>query len=168
MFRGEYEGMSRIYETVPDFAPRPVAWGECEDSEDEFFFLSEYIEMTQGEVPDPAQFCLQVAKLHEKGTSLNGKFGFPLPTWNGNIPQDNTWEDTWEVFFFKGLRHMLKLDVEKNGEQPELIEVIQPIFDTVIPRLLRPLEQGPNPIQPALLHGDLWYDILIFAQHHDA
>ncbi|TQS31752.1 hypothetical protein Golomagni_07957, partial [Golovinomyces magnicellulatus] len=157
MFHGEYEGMSKIHETVPDFAPRPVAWGKCDNSPNKFFFLSEYIKMTQQNLADPRKFCSSLAHLHKNATSPNGMFGFPMTTCNGNIPQDNTWQESWETFFANGLRHMLQLDIEKNGQQSDLVVAIQPIFETVIPRLLRPLQQGPNPIRPSLLHGDLWY-----------
>lgn len=158
MFQGEFEGMSVIYNTVPDFAPKPIAWGQCQNDTTMFFFLSEYIEMSQGgQVPECESFCAKVAELHKNSPSPTGKFGFPVVTCNGNIPQANDWEASWEVFFTKGLRHMLALDIAKNGDQPELVKAIQPVFDKVIPRLLRPLEQSSTPIRPVLVHGDLWY-----------
>ncbi|XWX01088.1 hypothetical protein V2A60_009113 [Cordyceps javanica] len=94
--------------------------------------------------------------MHQESVSPTGQFGFHVTTCNGNIPQDNTWNDSWQVFFSNGLRHMLALDLQANGDQPELIEAIQPIFDCVIPRLLGPLEQGSGRIRPVLVHGDLW------------
>ncbi|OAA76450.1 Fructosamine/Ketosamine-3-kinase [Akanthomyces lecanii RCEF 1005] len=157
MFQGEFEGMSAINQTMPDFSPKPIAWGRCKDTADLFFFLSTFVEMTEGDLPDPKEFCANLAKMHRESVSPTGQFGFHVTTCNGNIPQNNTWNPSWEVFFSDGLRHMLALDLKANGEQPELVEAMQPIFDHVIPRLLRPLEQGPNRIRPALVHGDLWF-----------
>ncbi len=156
MFQGEFEGMSAINKTMPDFSPKPIAWGRCKETEDLFFFLSTFVEMTEGDLPDPKEFCANLVKMHRESVSPTGQFGFHVTTCNGNIPQDNTWNDSWEAFFSDGLRYMLALDVQANGEQPELIEAMQPIFDRVIPRLLKPLEQGPDRIRPALIHGDLW------------
>jgi protein-ribulosamine 3-kinase len=156
MLRGEYEGMRAIYNTVPTFAPEPIAWGEYKDTLGTYFFICEFIDMDEGDLPDPAEFCSKLAELHRKSTSPNGKFGFHVVTCNGTTPQKVDWEDSWEVFFANGLRHMLELDIAVNGEQPELTDAITPVFDRVIPRLLRPLQQGENPIRPALLHGDMW------------
>ncbi|OAQ71761.1 fructosamine kinase [Purpureocillium lilacinum] len=157
MFRGEFEGMTAIYKTAPTFAPEPIAWGSCRDATGVYFFLSDFIDMADGDLPEPAAFCSQLATLHRNSVSPTGKFGFHVPTCNGNIPQRNGWWDSWEAFFADGLRCMMQLDVEVNGAQPELVEAMGPVFERVIPRLLRPLEQGPNPIRPALVHGDLWY-----------
>ncbi|KAM3447055.1 hypothetical protein MY3296_009099 [Beauveria thailandica] len=157
MFKGEFEAMSAIHQTMPDFSPKPIAWGRCTDTADLFFFLSAFVRMDQGDVPDAGKLCAKLAKMHRESVSPTGQFGFHVTTCNGNIPQNNTWNESWEVFFSNGLRHMLALDVKVNGEQPELVEAMQPIFDCVIPRLLGPLEQGPNRIRPALVHGDLWF-----------
>lgn len=155
MFRGEFEGLSIIYKTVPESAPQPIAWGQCEESPDVFFFLCEYIDMDDG-VSELSTFCDAVAKLHENAVSPNGKFGFHVVTCNGNIPQLNDWESSWEVFFSNGLKHMLKLYAEKHGERSEVVTAAQSILDVVIPRLLRPLQEGGRSIVPVLVHGDLW------------
>lgn len=156
MFRGEFESMTAINTIMPDFSPKPIAWGQCRDDSNLFFFLATFVEMLEGELPDPKEFCKNLAKLHRQSVSPTGKYGFHVTTCNGNIPQNNTWDESWERFFSNGLRHMLALDIKANGEQPELMDAIQPIFDCVIPRLLGPLEKGPNAIRPSLVHGDLW------------
>ena len=38
-----------------------------------------------------------------------------------------------------------------------LDRILPPLFDKVIPRLLRPLESNGRKILPSLVHGDLWY-----------
>ncbi|KAI0393533.1 fructosamine kinase [Xylariaceae sp. FL0594] len=157
MLRGEYEGMLAIHDTVPDFAPKPIAWGEFRDEPGTYFFICEFIEMKEGELPPVNEFCRQLAKLHRESVSPTGKFGFDVVTCNGATPQTVDWEDSWEVFFSRGLRHMLELDLKVNGPQPELVTAITPVFDVVIPRLLPPLQQGPRQIRPSLVHGDMWW-----------
>lgn len=83
-------------------------------------------------------------------------FGFDCVTYNGNLPQENTWHDSWETFFANGLRHVLRLREERGGPETELDAVLPPLFDIVIPRLLRPLESDGRRVKPSLVHGDLW------------
>ncbi len=52
---------------------------------------------------------------------------------------------------------MLALDEESQGPSEELEALCKPIFQKVIPRLLRPPETGGRQIEPCLVHGDLWY-----------
>ena len=73
------------------------------------------------------------------------------------MPQDNTWSESWETFFDKSLRHVLKVRQERAGPNVELEALIPALFEKVIPRLLRPLESNGRKIQPSLVHGDLWY-----------
>jgi protein-ribulosamine 3-kinase len=117
--------------------------------------VCEFYDFTEG-VPEPISFCEKLARLHSSHTSPEGKFGFPYVTYNGNLPQDNTWFDSWEAFFDNGLRHVLKVREERAGPNPELDALLPPLFEKVIPRLLRPLESGGRKIQPSLVHGDLW------------
>ena len=77
-------------------------------------------------------------------------------TYNGDLPQENGFTDTWEECFANGLRHMLNLNLERAGPCKELDDLKRDMFDKVIPRLLRPLETGGNTIKPSLVHGDLW------------
>ena len=157
MLEGEYEGIHAIYKMVPEFVPKPIAWGRYQNTPDTYFFVQEYIDMDASELPKAETFCSKLAALHKSSISPNRKFGFHVTTCNGSVPQRVDWEDSWEVFFAKGLRHMLELDLKVNGPQPDLMQAITPIFDRVIPRLLRPLEQGHNRIKPCLVHGDLWF-----------
>ncbi|KAI6299498.1 hypothetical protein MCOR34_009171 [Pyricularia oryzae] len=106
--------------------------------------------------PPVEEFCRMMAYLHSKSVSPNGMFGFHCPTYNGDAPQDNTWCGSWEVFFSRGLRHILNLRDERGSPDPELDAMLPELFDRVIPRLLRPLETGGRRIKPCLVHGDLW------------
>ncbi|KAI2634224.1 NADP-dependent oxidoreductase domain-containing protein [Hypomontagnella submonticulosa] len=154
--KGEYESTSAIYSITPDFIPKPIAWGTFANDPTSHFYICKFYDFTKG-VPEPASFCEKLARLHSSHTSPNGKFGFHCVTYNGNLPQDNSWSDSWEAFFANGLRHILKIREERAGANAELTALLPPLFNKVIPRLLRPLESNGRKILPSLVHGDLWY-----------
>ena len=156
MVHGEFESMKEIYKVAPDFVPKPVAWGTYESSPNTSFFLCEFRYMTD-ETRDPVQLAVSLSKLHQNSTSPNGKFGFGTTTYAGNLPQLVEWENSWEKFFAKSLRHALDLEIQAKGRDPELEALIQPLFDKVIPRLLGPLESDGRKVKPSLVHGDLWH-----------
>jgi fructosamine-3-kinase len=154
--KGEYEATSAIYAIIPDFCPKPIAWGSLKDYQDAHFYLCEFYDFTEG-VPKPNNFCKKLARLHWSHSSPDGKFGFHCTTYNGDLPQDNTWCDSWETFFANGLRHVLKIREERAGPNAGLDALLPALFEKVIPRLLRPPESNGRKIQPSLIHGDLWY-----------
>ncbi|KAK2881769.1 hypothetical protein FQN49_000436 [Arthroderma sp. PD_2] len=161
MVQSEFESMKAIYNVSPSFVPKPIAWGTYQSIPDTHFFLGEFRVMEDDTVPSPrigeGEFVTRLAKLHRDSQSPNGKFGFHLPTYSGNLPQMTEWEDSWEVFFAKNLRWALKLELDVHGPDPEFDTLVPIIFDKVIPRLLRPLESEGRSVKPSLVHGDLWY-----------
>lgn len=156
MVYGEYESMKAIYNVAPNFAPKPIAWGTYQDCPDTHFFLCEYRDMA-ADMPDPDKFAARLAALHNNSASPTGKFGFHVVTHNGNLPQMTDWEDSWEIFFAKSMRHALDLETAVKGWNPELDFLVPALFERVIPRLLRPLESEGWSVKPSLIHGDLWY-----------
>ncbi|KAJ5682336.1 hypothetical protein N7462_005501 [Penicillium macrosclerotiorum] len=156
MMKGEFESMTAIHNVVPDFVPKPMAWGTYESVPDTHFFLCEFREMTE-ELPDVHQFTACLAALHKTSTSPTGKFGFHVTTYNGNLSQNNEWCDNWEEYFTKGMRHALAHEIAAQGPSEEIDRMTPIIFDRVIPRLLRPLESEGRSVKPSLVHGDLWY-----------
>ena len=94
MFEGEMTSMTAIYDATPGFAPQPIGWGTYVSDPDIHFFLCEFRDMTVDELPDIEPFCRGVAALHSNGKSSTKKFGFPVCTFHGNLPQDNSWTDT--------------------------------------------------------------------------
>lgn len=141
---------------MPDFTPKPLAYGSFKSTPDTHFYVCEFRNLGE-DLPEPPDFCAKLAQLHKNGISPNGKYGFPVVTYNGKLPQENGFTDTWEEFFANGLRHMLNLNFIAGGPCKELEDLMPAIFEKVIPRLLRPLETGQNQIRPSLVHGDLWY-----------
>ncbi|KAF9892787.1 hypothetical protein FE257_000376 [Aspergillus nanangensis] len=157
MVHGEYESMKSIYSVLPDFAPRPITYGTYQETADTHFFLCEYKELDTTKMPEPEEFGARLAELHKLSTSPNGKFGFHIPTYSGNLPQANDWQDTWEAFFTRNMRRALDCEIEAKGPDPEIEVLIPALFEKVIPRLLRPLESEGRWVKPSLVHGDLWY-----------
>ena len=94
--------------------------------------------------------------LHTKSESPNGKFGFHTITYNGDVPQENGFANTWEEFFINGFKHMLNLNIERGGPWEEMNCLEAGMLSKVIPRLLRPMETRGRTVKPVLVHGDLW------------
>ena len=156
MLHGEFESMKAMHALSPDFIPKPIAWGTYETIPDTHFFLCQYRHMTDA-MPDPYNFSDRLAALHKNSESPNGKFGFHITTYSGNLPQMNEWEESWELYFAKNMKLALDLEIEANGSDPEFDVLIPNLFDRIIPRLLRPLESEGRSVKPSLVHGDLWY-----------
>jgi Fructosamine kinase len=109
------------------------------------------------ELPEIESFTANVARLHWGSLAQSpGKFGFPITTYMGPLPQDNTWCDTWEECFKRGMKRMLDLERNVQGPSEELEKLTEQLYEKVIPRLLRPLTVLKS-IKPVLIHGDLWY-----------
>ncbi|PTB42434.1 hypothetical protein M441DRAFT_67963 [Trichoderma asperellum CBS 433.97] len=154
---GEFESTLAIHAIIPEFCPKPTAWGTFKNDPNSHFYICKFYDFVEG-VPEPSSFCEKLAQLHSTHSSPEGKFGFHCTTYNGNLPQDNTWCDSWEEFFANGLRHILKIREERAGNNNLQLDALLPrLFDKVIPRLLRPLETEGRKIKPSLVHGDLWY-----------
>jgi protein-ribulosamine 3-kinase len=156
MIEGEYESMKVINAVIPEFAPKAISWGSFKSNSDHHFLLCDFHEMDD-ELPEMQKFCSSLARLHRDSKSPNGKFGFHVTTYNGNIPQDVRWADTWEECFTNGTRRDFELEREARGPCAEIDELMVPLFEKVIPRLLRPLETGGRTLKPCFVHGDLWY-----------
>ncbi|KFY81145.1 hypothetical protein V499_00079 [Pseudogymnoascus sp. VKM F-103] len=125
---GEFESTSKIHSVVRDFIPKPILWGSFKEIQNAHYYICKFYNL-RPDLPEKFEFCAKVAELHSKSQSPNGKFGFHVITYNGNLPQENGYADTWEECF---------------------------VNDKVIPRLLRPMESGGRFIKPSLVHGDLW------------
>lgn len=156
MMEGEYNAMSELYKTMPNFVPKPVSWGKYRVGNlDTYFFLSHFIDMND-RVPEPNQLCSKLAQLHRNSVSPEGKFGLQATTCQGRTPQDVSWEGSWTKFYSNLLRHVADLDFEVNGYWEELALLEKRIFESVIPRLIGALERDGRSVKPSLIHADLW------------
>ena len=151
---------STAYQFIPEHVPRPIARGTYKSRPDVHFFLAEFFEMIEDDIPRPDSYMSAVAALHSRsmGKSPNGKFGFPVNTRFGNLEQDNSWTDTWEEFWTRQMRDFLEReDAAHAGEHHAELERLRPLFfEKVLPRYLRPLESEGRSVTPCLIHADLW------------
>ena len=153
--KGEFESTCAMHDVVGGFTTKPVGWGSFKSLAGAHYYFCQFHDLME-EVPEPEEFCKGVAALHANSRSPNGKFGFHIVTYNGDLPQNNAYADTWEEFFIHGFEHMIQLNIERGGPWKELEGLDTAMITKVIPRLLRPMETGGRSIKPSLVHGDLW------------
>jgi protein-ribulosamine 3-kinase len=132
MMEGSYESEKIFHHYSPTHVPRPVAWGAYAADPNMWYYICDFHEME------------------------DGKYGFHVPTHLANLPNDNTWQTSWETWYAQAMRKMFELEEVAHGKDPKLESLKKDLYDKVIPRLLRPLETGGRSIQPCLVHSDLW------------
>ncbi|KAH8753095.1 Fructosamine kinase-domain-containing protein [Diaporthe sp. PMI_573] len=149
---------SMIHKFIPEYVPEPIAFDKYRSEPDTFFMLMEFVEMIDDIAP-PDMYMAPLAKLYARslGQSPTGKFGFPVNTTFGFLPQTNDWEASWEVWWTKHMKMILERDETIRGEftSDERITV-EDFLNKVLPRYLRPLETGGRSIQPCLCHTNMW------------
>jgi protein-ribulosamine 3-kinase len=157
MMEGEFNGMTELHKTMPNFVPKPHSWGKYQsENSDTYFFLQEFIDMSN-QVPNPKKLCSKLALLHKTSVSPTGKFGFHITTCQGRIPQAVTpWETCWTDLFARLFQHVVDLDIETNGHWEALGILEKRILSQVVPKLIGNLERDGRSIKPCLIHGDLW------------
>ncbi|KAL8643144.1 MAG: hypothetical protein Q9226_008426 [Calogaya cf. arnoldii] len=155
MVSGEYESMKALHSTSPDLTPEPIAWGSFAQADHVYFFLCEFIDMTD-DLPDVETSMKMLADLHKKSSSPNGQYGFHVPTLQGTIPQYTEWTASWVDFFTKSIKLVFENEERSQGIDEEVRYLEGEILSKVVPRLLRPLETGGRHITPRLIHGNIW------------
>ena len=155
MVSGEYASMTSLHDTYPELTPIPIAWGTYAANENVDFFLCEFVDMTD-DLPDVPLLASSLAELHKRGLSPNGRYGFPVPTLQGTVPQSTDWCDSWEESFSKSIQRVMENEEKAQGSDPEVQKLYEAILSRVVPRLLRPPETGGRKIQARLVHGDIW------------
>ncbi|KAG8531040.1 uncharacterized protein KY384_004397 [Bacidia gigantensis] len=157
LVEGEYRSASAIEAVVPGFVPEPVGWGQySNDQSQEHFYVGAFHDMDLAVAPEPEYLMSQLAELHQRGTSPNGMFGFPVATVLGKFERTVTWEKSWAKAFARQLEDVINFDNETNGPWPEYDSACKQLIDVVIPRLLGALQSEGREIKPALIHGDFW------------
>jgi protein-ribulosamine 3-kinase len=106
--------------------------------------------------PDPVRFAKKLAKLHTRGKSPTGMFGFTVPTALGKFERTVRWEKSWAKCFTNQLEEVIGCDNEVIETWPGYDAACTQLIDIVIPRVLGVLQSEGRSIAPALIHGDLW------------
>lgn len=157
MLRGEYESSKVVHGVMNDFLPKPYGFGKYKVQDPPtYFYLSAFVDMNVIKAPDPVEFTKRLAQLHKLSESPTGKFGFAVPTCDGQVARTVDWEENWAVFFRRLLLETCRRDVETNGPWPEMERATTQVADAVIPRLLGPLQENKRKLKPCIIHGDLW------------
>ncbi|PLB45426.1 Ketosamine-3-kinase [Aspergillus steynii IBT 23096] len=168
MFRGEYESLNAIANSVPGFCPRALSWGFLEESNGKSFFLAtEFLELGVGGRTGPS-LAQRLGRLHSTPAPPDpetGKrrFGFPVPTFCGDTKQPNRYHDSW-ADFYANERLLVILDTSeaRNGRDASLRDLVERTAHKVVPTLLGDGHLGYDKdgngegIIPVVVHGDLW------------
>ena len=155
IFQGTYESESLFHQYLSEHVPKPIAWGNYESDAQMWFYLCDFHDMVD-KVPTINQLVPTVAKVHNDSMGKKDRYGFHVPTHLANIPNDNTWQDSWEAFFQQLMIRMFEVEGSAQAYDKAYEDIKQDILAKVIPRLLRPLETGGRSIKPCLIHSDLW------------
>jgi protein-ribulosamine 3-kinase len=156
---GHWHSESGLYQFIPEFVPRPVAFGTYASNPDAHFILLEFEDMIDDYIAPPEVYCKAPVALCQRsaGKSPTGQFGFGVNTQFGSLSLQNGWEDSWEVWFTKHITRLLELEEEIRGPFDASDAMLKKLFlSKVLPRYLRPLESDGRSIQPTLCHTDLW------------
>lgn len=118
-------------------------------------YLCDFHDMVD-EVPEIDRFVSIVARVHRNSMGKENRYGFDVPTHLANIPNDNSWQSSWETFFANLMIRMFQVEEKAHDRDEELEKLKKVMLSKVIPRLLRPLETGGRSVKPCLIHSDLW------------
>jgi protein-ribulosamine 3-kinase len=111
------------------------------------FIVMEYLESASGGRACDERLGQGLAALHRRGSKA---FGFPVTTYCGSTPQDNTETASWPTFYAeRRLGHLLGLVGRDRG----LSAADHRTYERLIGRLGHHL---PADSPPSLIHGDLW------------
>lgn len=148
--------MSGLHRLAPNLVPKPIGWGELKSAVlPTYFLVIEFKQFVPG-LPDPVRLGARLAAMHLKSVSPNGKFGFPIQTYDGARIQSVGWDDSWTSFFSKLLAEAYRQDTETNGVWLELDIAYKRVQSHLVPRLIGALESEGRSVTPMLIHGDLW------------
>jgi protein-ribulosamine 3-kinase len=155
--------LQALHTTVPTICPASLAHGQLSNSTDHFL-LTEFLDI-RSRNPSSTGLTLaqKLAKLHTipapipSGHSMP-MFGFPVTTFCGSTPQDNTYRASWAEFYAENRLAGIARSIEENrGMDGQLKTCIDKTIAEVVPRILRDGHLGGEEgVIPVLVHGDLW------------
>ncbi|KAF3483520.1 phosphotransferase family protein [Arthroderma uncinatum] len=118
---------------------------------------------TREEVQQAAKTDFRLNGPEGDGEDKTPQFGFPVPTFCGNVKQANQFRRSWADFYAnQRLRTVLAEAEKRNHQDKALRNLVERAADEVVPRLLGDGHLGfdkkgkGTPVVPVIVHGDLW------------
>ena len=167
MFSGEHASLNALHRADQTLAPKSYAFGTLEDSPDQYFLVTDFLEMERSSLSnDPKStrsLAAKLALLHTTPAPVpegysKPMFGFPVTTCCGDTAQPNDFTKSWADFYANNrLRAILKKSERTNGSDGELRDMVEKTASKVVPRLLGDDHlNGGEGVTPVVIHGDLW------------
>lgn len=139
-FDHEIEGLNLINSVAN--APKVIKSGSFQGNG---YLVLQYVKFGQGSQYDLGQL---VAKMHQKHAQ---QFGLDHNILNATNPKINDWQDNWGDFYVKQRLEVLEHEVKKKGYWNDYRENLINQLKTLLLEYYQ-----DNPVQPSLMHGDLW------------
>lgn len=143
LFRKESNGLAAIKNSNAIKVPAVI---DCFEIEDQQVLLMEWIKEGERSKDFWKSFGNSLAALHN---ITNNQHGFSENNYMGSVPQSNSWNKSWHLFF---IENRLKPLVEKCATQSLLAAKHLNEFENLYIQLPQFFTDQP----PSLLHGDLW------------
>ena len=163
---GEHASLNAIHAAVPSLCPESLAYGQLAQSKESFFLVTEFLDLHARSSKEPGSglsLARKLAQLHSTPSPIpwgqsKPAFGFPVTTFCGSTPQDNTYKTSWAEFYAENrLRAVGRLIREKHGRDDQLHSLIEQTAREIVPTFLGDGHLGgAEGIVPVLVHGDLW------------
>ncbi|KAK8849398.1 hypothetical protein IAR55_004730 [Kwoniella newhampshirensis] len=151
---GEISGLRAMALTCPSIVPSILGF-EISSNKKEAGMVTQYFQL----ISPPrgrsisGELGRKLAEMHrpppEASEGYTGRYGFGVKTHCGVTEQDNTWEESWEVFF----RDRRLGDLVKRIGDSQITKVWEEMKQKAVPLLLHSFDPPPKPV---ILHGDLW------------
>eukprot|EP00106_Octopus_bimaculoides_P009919 XP_014777361.1 PREDICTED: fructosamine-3-kinase-like [Octopus bimaculoides] len=176
MFEGEMASVESILRTKAVRIPKPYKVFKLPGTG--AALVMEYVDLKRGLSTFASQLGQQMAAMHKHNDDLYKKekkesnrlhgcsdgddddddgepqhqprFGFPVATCCGRIPQPNKWKDSWPEFYAAKIDCQIT-HLEENYRNHE----VRGLWDQLLRKYSIFFDDLPI-IPPALLHGDLW------------
>lgn len=145
MFGAEAAGLEALRAARGPRVPEPLAYWEGSGTR---FLITEFVETGPRRSGFFDRLGRELAHLH--CATPAERFGFVRNNYIGSTPQDNTWNDSWCDFFAeRRLAHQIQLAADTGRADRAMVAGVGSIISRIA-------QLVPEPVEPALLHGDLW------------
>lgn len=141
MFAAEALGLKQMAQTNTIRVPKPICWGIADNSA---YIVLEWLDLGAANTNSWQQMGRNLAAMHRANSSKG--FGWEQNNTIGSTSQINNWTTDWVEFYASHrLGYQFQLAKRRGGNFPQQEQLL-----AALPQLLS------HPVQPSLVHGDLW------------